>query len=613
MTPRRLRPLRKLSSRQLREEFLPNILRSIRLVWQGSPLLFLVGTLLLVLQSVLPLGILYASKLILDAVAAALKAGTAASMPPGLLVLATLVAGLVFLQTVAGSVHTWLQEHQSALVQEHIMERLHQKSAEIDYAYYENPDFFDTLHRAQHQSIYRPAQLVGRLQAIMQQGLTLAGLVGLLFFFHWSIPLLLLLTLLPALFFRLHFADVLFEWRKKNAALERKSFQYHWLLTDKASAKELRLDAAGRLFRRRYLALQRRLRVEQFRINGRQTRGTLTAQLLATVVAYGFYLVLIGQTLAGLITLGSLVMYFQAFQQALNALRSLFTGLGDIYEDSRFVTQLFAFFALEPAVPRATAPLPVPAPVRSGLSIEGVSFRYPRSERWALQDISFRIAPGEHFALAGANGSGKSTLMKLICRLYDPSAGRICLDGIDIREFTLTEWWRNLAVMFQDYEQYDFTARENIWLGDLKLPRRDGRIEAAAEQAGAAAVIAGLPHGYDSMLGKWFDEGEELSKGEWQRLAVARAFLRDAPIMIFDEPTSALDARNEYEMLNAWLERAKGRIALLISHRVSTLQSADRIIMFREGRIAESGTHAQLWGAGGAYAELFNQPVPGKP
>ncbi|HOT98626.1 MAG TPA: ABC transporter ATP-binding protein [bacterium] len=612
MTPR-LRSLRKLTPRQLREELLPNILRSIRLVWQASPSLFMISTLLLVLQSVLPLGILYTSKLILDGVAAALKPGTAASTPPSLLFLATLVAGLVFLQVMASSLHDWLQQHQSALVQESIMERLHAKSVEIDFAYYENPEFFDTLHQAQHQAIYRPSQLVGRLQNIIQQSLTLAGLVGLLFLFHWSIPLLLLLTLLPALLFRLHFADVLFEWRRKSSNLERKSYHYHWLLTDKTWAKEVRVLAVGRLFRRRYRAIQRRLRVEQFRINGRQTRGTLIAQLLATAVAYGFYIVLIGRTLAGAITLGSLVMYFQAFQQALNALRTLFTGIGDIYEDTRFVSQLFAFFALTPGVARSVPVRPMPAVIRHGLTIDGVSFRYPASGRWALQSVSFTAAPGERIALAGANGSGKSTLMKLICRLYDPTEGRILIDGIDIREFEQVEWWRRLAVMFQDFEEYNLSARENIWLGDIRLPLRDGRIETAADLSGASRVIAGLPQGYETMLGKWFDEGEELSKGEWQRIAVARAFLRDAPIMIFDEPTSALDARNEYEMLSAWMERVRGRVAILISHRISTLQSADRIIMMHQGRIAEVGNHAQLWSAGGPYAELFNQPVPGRP
>ena len=492
------------------------------------------------------------------------------------------------------------------------MEQLHAKSAEIDYAYYENPDYFDTLHRAQTQSIYRPLQLVGRLQNILQQVLTLAGLVGLLFLFHWSIPLLLLITLLPAFFFRLHFADILFEWQKKSSSLEREITSYHWLLTRKESAKEVRLLAAGRLFRRRYRAKQRRLRVEQFRITGRQTRGTLTAQLLATVVAYGFYLFLIGKTLAGAITLGSLVMYFQAFQQALAAMRSLFTGLGDIYEDSRYVDQLYQFLALEPAVPRPAQPRPVPQPVRRGLAVEELSFRYPGSERWALQGVSFTAAPGERIALAGANGSGKSTLMKLICRLYEPASGRITLDGIDIREFDVTEWWRHLAVMFQDYYQYPIGARENIWLGDLRLPSRDVRISAAAGLAGADEVIRRLPQGYETLLGKWFDEGEELSQGEWQRIAVARAFLREAPVMIFDEPTSSLDARNEYEMLNAWMERARGRVALLISHRISTLQSADRIVMLQEGRVVESGSHLQLWAAGGPYARLFDQPVPGK-
>ena len=611
MTPR-LRSLRKITPRQLREELLPNILRSLGLVWRASPMLFIVSTLLLVVQSVLPLGILYASKLILDGVASALQTGTAAATPPTLILLASLVGGLVFLQVVASSIHSWLQSHQSAMVQENIMEKLHHKSVEIDFAYYENPAFFDTLHRAQHQAIYRPSQLVGRLQNIIQQSLTLAGLVGLLFLFHWSIPLLLLLTLLPAFLLRLHFADVLFEWRQKSSSLERKSYHYHWLLTDKAWAKEVRALGLGRFLRRRYLAIQRRLRVEQFRINGRQTRGTLMAQLLATAVAYGFYLVLIGKTLAGAITLGSLVMYFQAFQQALNALRNLFTGIGDIYEDTRFVSQLYDFFNLEPVMPRTRPVQPVPSPVRRGLSVEGLAFRYPGSERWALREVSFSAAPGERIALAGANGSGKSTLMKLICRLYDPAEGRILLDGVDIRDFELTGWWRNLAVMFQDFEEYNLSARENIWLGDIRLPLHSPAVEQAAQRSGAAGVIEGLPKGYETMLGKWFDEGEELSRGEWQRIAVARAFLRDAPIMIFDEPTSALDARNEFEMLNAWMERARGRVALLISHRVSTLQSADRIIMFSEGRIAESGSHQELWRAGGPYADLFNQPIPGR-
>ncbi len=608
----RSKPLHKLDPRVWRREFLPHIFKSIRLVWHSSPLLFVLGVALLALQSVLPLGVLYTGKLILDAVAAQLQIAAVGQTPMPIVWLATLVGGLVFLGVTLSSLHGWLQQQQSALVQENIMEQLHKKSAEIDYAYYENPAFFDTLHRAQHQALYRPTQLVGKLQSLFQQSLTLVGLVGMLFFFHWSIPFLLLLTLLPAFFFRLHFADVLYDWRKLRSNLERRSYHYHWLLTEKEWAKELRLLRLGRLFQRRYLAIQRRLRVEQFRINGRQIRGTLAAQLLATVVAYGFYLLLIGRTLAGALTLGSLVMYFQAFQQALNTMRNLFTGVGDIYEDTRFVSLLFAFLALQPVQPCSSQPRRLPSSIRTGLSIEKVSFRYPHSERWALHGVSLTAVPGERIAVAGANGSGKSTLMKLICRLYDPSEGRICLDGIDIREFELTEWWQKLAVLFQDFQEYQLSARENIWLGEVRLPRHDRRIEDAARMSGADQVINGLPNGYATMLGKWFDTGEELSRGEWQRVAVARAFVREAPIMIFDEPTSALDARNEYEMLSAWMERARGRIALLISHRLSTLQSADRILMFKDGRLVESGTHRELWQSGGPYSDLFNQPSAGQ-
>ncbi|MBN1543320.1 ABC transporter ATP-binding protein [candidate division KSB1 bacterium] len=608
---RRSKRLSSFDPRELRRDLLPHIFRSIRLVWQSSHAFFIIGLVLLVLQSLLPLAVLYTGKLILDAVTAALRPGLVVTTPYSIVLLAVLAGVLAFLNTVIGNVQSWLKQHQSALVQEHIMEELHRKSVEIDFAYYENPAFFDTLHRAQHQALYRPSQLVDRLQSVLHQSLTLIGLVGLLFFLHWSIPLLLLLTLLPALIFRLHFADVLYAWQKQSSILERKSFHYHWMLTDREWAKGVRLSNLGRLFQRRYRALARRLRVERFRIDGRRTRGTLVTQLLATAVATGFYLLLIGRTLAGAITLGSLVMYFQAFQQALNALRSLFTGLGDIYEDARFVSHLFSFLALEPLMPRATAPRAVPVPVRSGLSIEGVSFRYPGSERWALRDVSFTAAPGERLALAGANGSGKSTLMKLICRLYDPIGGRICLDGIDIRNFNPTEYWRLLAVIFQDFETYHLSARENIRFGDVRLPAHDDCIEQAARLAGAAGVIEGLPQGYETVLGKWFEEGEELSRGEWQRIAVARAFVRDAPILIFDEPTSALDARSEYQMLEAWKERARGRVALLISHRLSTLRIADRIIMLAEGRVAQTGTPSELESTDGPFSRLFDQPVPG--
>jgi ATP-binding cassette subfamily B protein len=311
--------------------------------------------------------------------------------------------------------------------------------------------------------------------------------------------------------------------------------------------------------------------------------------------------------LQGVITLGDMVMFFQAFQRSLNYLRGMLGGLAALYEDNLFLVNLFEFLDLEPKVKEPVHPVHMPCPIQKGFSFDHISFKYPSGNGKVLKDISLRIEPGEVVALVGANGSGKTTLVKLLCRLYDPLEGAICLDDIDVRQFETTALRREISVIFQDYVKYHLTARENIWLGNIEFPIDCDKIERAAQHAGAAELIDKLPRGYDTTLGKWFKGGKELSIGEWQKIALARAFLRNAQMVVLDEPTSSLDAKAEFEVFANFRQLLNGRSALIVSHRFSTVRMADRIYVFDAGRIIESGTHDQLMNNGGQYAFYFEK------
>jgi ATP-binding cassette subfamily B protein len=441
-----------------------------------------------------------------------------------------------------------------------------------------------------------------------QNGVSLAALVGLLFSLHWGVAAVLFGAALPGVLLKIGFSKKFFLWSRARTEAERRSAHFSWMLTSDMFAKEIRLFGLGPLFIESFRSLRGKLRRERISFSAKRGGMDLAGQAVATLAIFGAYAFIAREAIRGSITLGDMVMYFQAFQRGLGFLRDLLTSLAGLYEDSLFLTNFYEFLDLKKKVVEPAHPGIFPRPMREGIVFDGISFSYPGDRGAALENVNLRIRPGETVALVGENGSGKTTLIKLLCRLYDPATGRILVDGTDLREFETARLRREISVIFQDFAHYHLTAKENIWFGNIDIdPAKDGaaRIAEAAARSGADEVIRKLKSGYDTILGKWFEDGEELSIGEWQKIALARAFLRDSQIIILDEPTSSLDAKAEYEVFTKFRDLVRGKSAVIISHRFSTVRMADTIHVLDKGRIIESGSHAELVSRGGIYARLY--------
>jgi ATP-binding cassette subfamily B protein len=550
----------------------------------------------------LPLVSLYLLKLLIDAITASVN--PAQPFQPILLLIA--LAGLVALvSNGASALATLAQSAQSQEVSDHVHALLHAKSIQVDLEYYENAEYYNTLHRAQNEATYRPPQILQGLIQVGQNGLSLVSIVVLLTALHWSIPLLLLLAMLPGVWMRLNTSGKSY-WRFRGwTDQERQAYYLHTLMTQGDHAKEVRLFNLGHVFSRRFQSLRQFIRREKFRLATYQARTDLVTQIGATLAVFSACGVIAHQTWQGALTLGGFVMYYQAFQRGQGFLRDLLSNLVSLYENSLFLKDFYDFLDLQPVLVELSPSHPIPCPWQTGLQFHNVSFDYPNSQRSVLKEVSFTLHPGETIALVGANGAGKTSLIKLLCRLYEPTAGQITLDGIDLRQFSTVEWRNQISVLFQDYGRYQLTAGENIWLGNTSLPPDHAAIDQAARWAGADTVVEQLPAGYATQLGTEFAAGEELSIGQWQKIALARGFVSESPLVILDEPTSALDAKAEAEVFEKFHQLTQDKTAILISHRLSTIKLADRILVLSQGRLVESGTHDELMQHNGLYANLF--------
>jgi ATP-binding cassette subfamily B protein len=578
--------------------------QAIGLVWGCAPGLTTLAVVLAILQGVTPLVGLYLLKLIIDALTAGVAAGNPEATIPHLLFLIALAALTGTLAALARLGSTVVGEAQAQVVTDSVADTLHSKSIEVDLEYYENPRYHDVLHRAQQEAPYRPTRIVSGLLTLGQSGMSLLAILALLCTLHWGVALLLAVATLPAAVVRLVYSRRLFAWERQVTKEERRAYYFHRVLTDGAYAKEIRAFALGHVIRDWYRDVRAVLRRQKLAITRQRALTELAMETFAVVAVFGALAFIAVLTITGRSSLGSLVMYFQALQTGLGATRGFLSGLARLFEDSLFLSYYNEFMALQPRVTEPPQPRPVPRPIERGVVLDGVSFAYPGSSRKALESVSLAFRPGEVTAIVGPNGSGKSTLVKLICRIYDPSEGVLAIDGVDLREVSLVELRRRVATLFQDYGQYHLSARQNIWLGNTGLQPESEAIVGAARASGADEVVSSLAQGYDTVLGRVFDGSEELSVGEWQKVALARALVRDADILILDEPTSALDPAAEAHVLAHLRSLASGRIVIVVSHHLALVRCVARVVMLGHGRVLETGTPADLLTLGGVFAQL---------
>ncbi|WUV58481.1 ABC transporter ATP-binding protein/permease [Amycolatopsis sp. NBC_01480] len=573
-----------------------------RLTWQASPPLTIVLTLVTVVSGLLPTATAYIAKLLLDSVVAAIqhRGGT------GDIVRITLFQFGVLAATAISSAFTTIAQ---SLLQERmaltIRHRVMAHSSELHLAYFEGSTSYDMLRQATQEAPTRPLSMMNSALGLGRTAITFGSMIALLVSISPLLALVALLAPVPAFISQSKYGSRAFWLTFLMSPIKRRMDYLSSLVTTDTYAKETKLFGLGPYFvdRFRRLGLVSYARQRKLTIN--RNISSTSWGLLSTLVGSAIALYIALEAVGGQLTLGDLALYTAAATSVQASVSGLFTAFSGMYENNLYLDTLYRFLDTKPEIVAPPSPRPMPSTVEGHIRFESVSFSYPGADEAALTGVTFEIRPGETIAVVGRNGAGKSTLFKLLCRLYDPTGGRILLDGVDIREYDPDELRTRISAMFQDYVTYQGTAAENIGLGDLTRLEDRPHIEDSARRAGADERIERLPSGYDSPLGRWFDQGVSLSGGEWQKIALARAFQREAPILILDEPTSALDAQAEHDLFARLRSLAEGRTTLYISHRFSTVRQAERILLLDHGKVAEYGTHEELMAAGAGYAELF--------
>jgi ATP-binding cassette, subfamily B, bacterial len=583
--------------------------RTLRLVWKAAPQYTLAWFVLLLVQGLLPVASIYLIKLLIDGLLAAAKTHGAWEYVRPTIVTAVFAAGIILLTEFLQGLSDWIRTAQSELIQDHIKELIHQQSAQVDLAFYESPEYYDRLDQARTEAASRPLALLESGGSLIQNSISFLAMATVLTTYSLWLPLVLLLSTLPAFYVVLRFDRRYYHWWRQTTSERRWTQYYDAMLTHSMAAAEVRLFGLGAHFRSAYQTLRQRLRTERLAQVQKQSVARVLASCVALLISGASLAWMSWRTLHGLATLGDLALFYQVFNRGQDLMRSLLGSVGKVYTNSLFLENLFAFLDLKPSVIDPTTPVPAPSVLSGGINFRKVTFRYPGSQHAALKNFSLFIPAGKVVAIVGTNGAGKTTLLKLLCRFYDPQSGRIELDGIDLRKLSISELWRMITVLFQQPLNYHATAGQTVALGDISKSHGSTEIEAAARSAGAHELITRLPHGYDTLLGKWFDGGVELSGGEWQRINMARAYMRQAPIILLDEPTSFMDSWVEAEWFERFRTLTAERTAIVITHRFTIAMRADIIHVMHEGEIVESGTHHELLAQGGLYAQSWTRQM----
>ncbi len=591
---------------------LRNTPQAFRLVWSAGRSAALVGIGLMLIAAILPAAQAWAGKLIIDAIVSAsgqgmeISAGFRSVLPYLVLELA-----LVLVSSLTGQARAFSDRILQQQLTNHINSLVMRKAIGLDLQFFENPVFYDTLQNARRQADFSALSIVRAILQMAQQLITLVSLVVLLLRFSPWLAVIVFVSAIPSFLSQSQYAEHAFRAVSRRAPEARLLNYLEMLLTGNETVKEIKLFGLGEPLLKRYQTLFEKFYLEDRAIAERRTLAGLGWGMLSTLAYYGSYAWIVLRAIAGLITLGDMTMFLSIFRQSQGSIRSLLDSLNQLYESNLFLDNLMTYLELKPLLVAPENGRIAPAPIRQGIEFRHVCFRYPGSDVDVLRDIELHIQPGERLALVGLNGAGKTTLIKLLTRLYDPTEGQILLDGVDLREYDLTSLHQRFGVIFQDFARYQFTVRENIGFGQVDALDDMARIQDAADRGGASALIEDLPQGYETMLGRRWGKGQELSGGEWQKIALARAFMRKAEVLVLDEPTASLDAEAEYEVFQRFGELMEGRIAVLISHRFSTVRMADRIALLSAGKILELGSHAELIALDGAYARLFNLQAEG--
>ncbi len=571
---------------------------------------FAVGIVALLLgQAFLPATLAWVGKLIVDAVVVAARGGDRSRV----LRLVVLELGLMVLSTTLSRGQSLLRDLMRTSLGNHVNTLVLEKATQLELKHFEDAAFYDRMQNARREASSRPLSLVLEIASLLQQLIILATYAVLLARLSpWSV-LLIVAASLPAFIAEAKLSGESFRLNSWRAPEGRRQNYLEWILTRDSHVKEVKLFGLGPLVLQRYKDLYAKFYREDRTLALRKSIYGLFLGALSLLAFYGSYVYMALRAAAGFISLGDLTLYLAVFRQGQSSIQSALSSIGSLYEDGLFVSNLYEYLDIETTgeAPRVQPPLSAPRARSQSIEFRGVSFHYPGSDKLVLRDVSLKLRPGEKLALVGDNGAGKSTLIKLLLRLYDPTGGAILYGGVDLRDMDPRDLRDRVGVLFQDFVKYQFSAAENIGLGWVPSIGDRPRIERAVDEGGARPVIDQLPHQLDTMLGGWFEEGQELSGGQWQKIALARAFMRESEVLILDEPTAALDAEAEHELFVRLQQLAADRTAILISHRFSTVRKADRIAVLRDGRVAELGTHDELVQQDGRYAHLFRLQAAG--